>query len=97
MALALAEQIIALNPDEGTMNYALKMREHLKLPMAAVLEKLWPHETVTKKMELLGINRQNYYGWMSGRFRPGPKLARRLANLTGYSAEEIRGRLPAQR
>jgi transcriptional regulator with XRE-family HTH domain len=92
-ALRLIEKIVELDPDEGTRAYALKMREHLRLPMSIVLEKLWPELTVMEKVKRLGINRSAYYKWLSGRSRPATKLARKLAALTGFDADEIRGRV----
>jgi hypothetical protein len=96
-ALALVEKIIALEPDESTLAYALKMRERLKLPMAVVLAKLWPELGTMEKVRKLGIARQTYYGWERGWFRPDVKFSRKLAALTGFDADEIRGHLPPRR
>ena len=96
-ALKLVDGIIAAEPDGGTMAYALKMREHLKLPMSVVLEKVWPELPVVERCRRLGITRQAYYGWMNGLYRPDAKLSKILAKLTGFEADEIRGRLPARR
>ena len=90
--LALVEQIIALAPDDRTLAYAMKMRDRLKLPMALVLEKLWPDLIVMDKVRKLGITKQSYYGWLNELYRPDEKMAKRLAKETGFSVEEIRGR-----
>lgn len=96
-ALRLVERLVELDLDEGTTHYAKKMREHLKLPMSVVLAKLWPGIPVLEKCRRLGIARQAYYGWINGLYRPDTKLARRLAQLTGFDEDEIRGRLPPRR
>ena len=92
-ALKLVERLIALEPDMGTMQYARKMRERLKLPMTVVLEKLYPDLPVTEKVLKLGVTRQAYYGWLNGLSRPTTKLAKKIGALTGYDAEAIRGKL----
>jgi len=92
-ALKLVERLIALEPDMGTMQYARKMRERLRLPMSVVLEKLYPDLSVVEKAEKLGVTRQAYYGWLGGMARPNAKMAKKLANLTGFDANEIRGKL----
>lgn len=91
-ALSLVQRIVDLEPDQGTLGYALKMRERLRMPMSVVLEKLWPELPVTEKVQKLGITRQAYYGWLNGQFRPDKKMSRVLAKHTGFSAEEIRGK-----
>lgn len=96
-AYNLVKRIIELDPDDGTMAYALKMQMHLKLPMSVVLEKLWPNISVLEKCRRLGVTRQAYYGWMNGLYRPDTKISKKLAQLTGLDEEEIRGRLPARR
>jgi hypothetical protein len=96
-ALKLVEQIVELDPDTTTTAYARKMAERLRLPMAVVLEKLWPEETVAYKVRRLGITRQAYYGWLAGLYRPDDKLAKELAKHTGFNADDIRGKLPPQR
>lgn len=99
-ARKLVDRLVELNPDQGTTAYALKMREHLKLPMSVVLQKLneiWPEESVTDIVKRLGITRQAYYGWMNGIYRPDAKLSKKLASLTGFGEDDIRGRLPPRR
>jgi len=96
-ALKLIEQIVDLEPDQGTLAYALKMRERLKLPMSIVLDKLWPDMNVTDKVDKLGVTRQTYYGWTNGLFRPDAKMAKKLAALTGFDVDEIRGQRALRR
>lgn len=93
-ALALIDKIVALDPDQGTVAYALKMRERLKLPMSLVLERLWPDLSLSEKARRLGITRQTYYGWLNGLFRPDEELSKRLADLTGFDEEDIKGYRP---
>ena len=96
-ALRLVERLIELDPDTGTLQYACKMRERLKMPMTLVLEKLYPELTVAEKANKLGVTRQAYYGWLNGLARPSAKVSKKLAALTGYNAADIRGRLPPWR
>lgn len=92
-AIKLAERLLKLTPDaeEGLIRRAMQIRARLKTPMSMVLDKV-PGETVTEKAEKIGITRQAYYGWLKGEYRPNGKQAKRLANLTGISVEDIRGR-----
>jgi len=92
-ALRLVEALIKLEPDMGTMHYARKMRERLRLPMSVVLEKLYPELSVVEKAERLGVTRQAYYGWINGICRPNTKLSKKMAALTGFDAADIRGKL----
>ena len=92
MALRLVEQIVELEPDLGTTAHAMKMRERLKLPMSVVLEKVWPELSVFERVNKLGISKQAWYGWLNGLYRPNGKLSKRLANLTGFDADEIQGK-----
>jgi len=96
-ALKLVERLIALEPDMGTLHHARKMRERLKLPMSVVLESLYPDLSVVEKVEKLGVTRQAYYSWLNGLSRPSVKLSKKMAALTGYDAEDIRGQLPPWR
>jgi transcriptional regulator with XRE-family HTH domain len=90
-ALELIDELVFLDPDPGTTAYALKLRERLKLPMPLVLEKLWPDASISEKVRRLGVTRQTYYGWLNGLFRPEGELAKKIAKLTGFDEEEIRG------
>jgi len=92
-ALKLVDRLIALNPDMGTMHHARKMRERLKLPMSVVLEKLYPDLSVVDKVERLGVTRQAYYSWLNGLSRPGNKLSKQMASLTGFDWNDIRGKV----
>jgi hypothetical protein len=90
-ALELVESIIDLGPDLGTLAYARKMRERLILPMSVVMEALMPGASIADKVRRLGISQPTYYGWVLGKFRPNPAMAKKLAKLTGYNENEIRG------
>ena len=89
--LALIERIIELSPDAGIIARAESMKNRLSLSMEKVLAKV-PGETVVEKVKLIGITRQAYYGWLSGTSRPNIVKAKRLARLTGYEWQSIRGR-----
>ena len=92
-ALKLAEKLLELTPEEeeGLHLRAQQLRDRLKTPMSMVLEKV-PGETVTEKAAKIGITRQAYYAWFRGEYRPNSKQAKRLANLTGLNADDIRSR-----
>ena len=96
-ALKLVEQLIKLDSDEATTAFALKMKNRLQLPMAFVLEKLWPGLSVAEKSRRLGITRAAYYGWKSGAYRPDLKMAKKLAAATGLDPKDIRGKTPRRR
>ena len=91
-ALRLIERIIALQPDQGSLRHALKLRDRLRLPMSLVLEKLWPELNIAEKCRRLGVARSAYYAWMNGLYRPDEKFAKRLAKETGLDAKEIEGK-----
>lgn len=95
-ALKLAERLIELTPedDESLLRRAMQIRDRLKTPMAAVLAKV-PGDTLVEKCKKIGISRQAYYAWLKGEYRPNLRQSKRLANLTGYTADEIRGRSTA--
>ena len=96
-ALKLAEKLIEIAPEteQGLIRRALQIRDRLKTPMDKVLAKVLPGSTVTMKCKSIGITRQAYYAWLKGEYRPNPKQAKRLAALTGYKFEDIRGRAVA--
>ena len=95
--MKLVDKLIDLNHDHGTTAYAIKMREHLKLPMSVVLDNVLPNLTVSDKIKVLNVTRQCYYGWVSGMYRPDTQMSKKLAKLSGFSAEDIRGRPPRRR
>jgi transcriptional regulator with XRE-family HTH domain len=90
-ALKLVEQIIELQPDQGTLFHANRMKDRLSLPMSVVMHNLWPQLSVSAKARRLGITRQTYYGWINGIFRPDEEMAKKLAFITGYDEAAIRG------
>lgn len=97
-ALQHIESLIALlEPNEQAMTYALKIRERLRVPISEVLDKLWPELGPVEKARKLGVARQTYYGWEQGWFRPIGKFAKKISAATGYSVNEISGRLPPRR
>ena len=49
-------------------------------------------DSIAAKIDAIGIkSRQTYYYWRDGATRPSKKWAKRLAKLTGFSVDEIRG------
>lgn len=59
-------------------------------PMADILDKV-PGETWVAKAKHIGVTRVTLHGWLTGRCRPYPQQAERLAEITGFPAAEIRG------
>jgi len=92
----LANKLLKL----GRNGHALKALERLQaradliigMPMADVLDKITEQSTVAGRARLLGITRQAYYDWLHERTRPNPTQAAKLAELTGLSVKEIRGK-----
>jgi hypothetical protein len=60
------------------------------LPMTEVIDKV-PGETWVAKAATIGVTRVTLHGWLTGRCRPYPQQAQRLAEITGFPADEIRG------
>ena len=92
-ALKLAEKLLELTPEaeEGLHLRVMQLRDRLKTPMHMVLDAV-QGDTVTEKAARIGITRQAYYAWYKGEYRPNLKQARRLAFLTDFNVEDIRGR-----
>lgn len=93
-ALRLIEKVLQMTElagDRTLHRRAAQIRNRLKLPMSVVLAKV-EGDSVREKCKRLGITRQAYEQWLHGVSRPSLKHARRLAQLTGYDALDIRGR-----
>ena len=90
--LRLAKRMEKLSPNESVSRAALKVQRLLAaVPMVTVLDKVRPGESVAAKARALGVARQTVYYWLDGVTRPNFKQAQRLARLTGFSVDEIRG------
>lgn len=87
------DAILKLDPDKGTQYVVEKLRERLRLPMAAVMEKFMPGQTIQVKVETLRVSRQAYYEWVNGLSRPAGRVAKQIARATGLNADDIRGKL----
>jgi hypothetical protein len=91
-ALRLAKRLVKESPDASVSRAAMKVQRLLTaVSMELVLDKVRPGEPVAAKARAVGVSRQTFYYWINGTTRPNKKQARRLANLTGFSVEEIRG------
>jgi transcriptional regulator with XRE-family HTH domain len=89
--LKLVERLIELVPDdEDLAKRARHLGALIRWPMRSVLDKV-PGSTVKERAGKLGISRQAYYGWINGTYRPNAKQAKRLEQLTGIAASDIRG------
>ena len=91
-ALKLVERLVKLAPSRGLELHAKRMRRRLNaIPMAKVLAKV-EAGSIAAKARLLGVTRQTLYYWLNDVTRPNDEQSKKLAKLTGYSADEIRGR-----
>jgi transcriptional regulator with XRE-family HTH domain len=91
-ALRVAKQLGKLSPDESVSRAIEKVQRLLTvMPMAVVLEQVRPGEPVAAKAKAVGVSRQTFYYWLQGVTRPNKKQAQKLAKLTGYAVDEIRG------
>jgi transcriptional regulator with XRE-family HTH domain len=90
-ALKLVRQLSKLSPDPGVLQVLSQVQGWIKMPMAEVLAKV-PGHNVTEQCRLVGVSRQAWYAWQRGESRPNPQQAKRLAELTGFDADVIRGR-----
>jgi transcriptional regulator with XRE-family HTH domain len=88
--LRLIEELIETAVDPGVKLRAMRIRSRIRLPMSQVLAKV-PGRTVKEKAKLVGVTRQAWYQWLDGTARPNAARASKLAKLTGYNADEIRG------
>lgn len=89
--MKLIERLIEVAPDPVMRTRAEKMLKRMTLPMAEVLAHI-PGDTVIARAKHLGVTRQSYYGWLNGTSRPHAKMAKKISAITGYDANEIRGR-----
>ena len=88
--LKLMDRLIADAPDAGFRKRAMKLRGHLAVPMKVILDVV--PGSIIEKAKAIGVTRQTVYQWLDGKCRPGKKHARRIARLTGYDADDVRGR-----
>ena len=90
-ARRLIERLVQISPDKGIADRAQKLLHHVKLPMSVVLDKV-PGDTIIQKAAALKVTRQTIYYWLYGVTRPKERHAKRLAAITGFDVNEIRGR-----
>lgn len=87
----LLRQLIKVTPDASIRAYAIKMEQRMRVPFALILDKV-EGEGVIAKAKTLNVARQTVYSWLEGECRPTGRLARRIARLTGFSLNDVRGR-----
>ena len=91
-ALRLARKLVKSSPDESVSRAAMKVERLLTAtPMSVILDTLWPTRSNIAKANALGVSKQTFYYWLSVTTRPNKKLAKKIAGLTDFSVEEIRG------
>jgi DNA-binding XRE family transcriptional regulator len=90
-ALKLVERLVKVAPGRGLELHAKRIRQRLNaVPMTKVLAKM--EGSIAAKARLLGVSRQTLYYWLNEVTRPNRDQSIKLAKLTGFSADEIRGR-----
>lgn len=90
-ALEIAD-MAASTTDEALRRDARRMLARISAPpMSEILAKV-PGNSVKEKAEHIGVSRIALWYWINGYNRPRDKAARQIAQLTGYSINEIRGR-----
>jgi hypothetical protein len=91
-AARVVRRLIKSNPGDGVSRAALKLQRMMEVtPMWIILDQVRPGDPVAAKAKAIGVSRQTYYYWMNGTTRPNKKMAKKLASLTEFSVEEIRG------
>lgn len=92
VALRQAQRLIKNSPNDSVARAAAKVERLLSAtPLSVILAKVLPKEPVGMRIKALGVSRATYYYWLNGTTRPSNKQAKRLAQLSGFSVEEIRG------
>jgi hypothetical protein len=90
--LRITKQLGKMSPDESVSRAIEKVQRLLTVvSMAEVLAEVLPGEPVAVKAKSLGVSRQTFYYWLQGVTRPNKKQAQKLAKLTDFSVDEIRG------
>lgn len=84
------------NPKVEFDQYSRNVLDHFYLairlrPMKDVLPFV-PGENVKLKARQIGVSRNTWYAWWSGRVRPNKKQAQRLQKLTSIPANQFQGR-----
>jgi hypothetical protein len=90
----LLRRLVKIVPDNGIRKWAEKALIRLKAPpMEKIVAELPPAGgSIIQKAERLGVTRQAIYAWLYGHSRPTIAQARKIARITGYDADAIRGR-----
>lgn len=90
--LRAANHLAKLAPDESTARAIEKVKRLISVvPMSVVLDMVLPGEPIAAKAKAIGVSRQTVYYWRDGVTRPNIKQAQKLAKLTSFSVDEIRG------
>lgn len=92
VALRQAQRLIKNSPNDSVARAAAKVERLLSAtPMSVILAKVMPDAPVGVRIKALGVSRATYYYWLNGTTRPSKKQAKRLATLSGFPVDEIRG------
>jgi DNA-binding XRE family transcriptional regulator len=71
--------------------HAKRLHDQMNKPMEVILKKV-PGDTIMEQAAAIGISRQAFYAWRNGISRPNMTQAKKLAKMTGFTVEQIRGR-----
>lgn len=77
--------------DPKTAARVKKISDRMKLPMQVVIDRV-AGDSIAVKARALRVSRQTVYCWLNGVMRPNESQAKRLAAITGFTVEEIRGK-----
>jgi hypothetical protein len=92
-AAALADKLAVATAGTEAHALALRLRKLLEPPpsMAEILSRV-PGETHRDRAREIGCSFECYYNWLREEVRPNNIFAQRLAEITGFSEDVIRGR-----
>lgn len=91
-ALKTLKRLCALDLGKDVNESVREAYQRLALPLTEVLDKV-PGTSVVDRCRCIGIARQTYYQWLRGTARPNPEQAEKLSKMTGYTVDQIRGRI----
>ena len=91
-AYQLAAKLAVMTAGTPAASVATRLRKLLSPPpsMKEILLKV-PGDSDVARAKAIGVSRQGYYNWLRGDSVPNELSAKRIAELTGYSEDVIRG------
>lgn len=95
-AIALADQLVRATdelPDGSAHALAVKVRHILRpqMDMKEIIARV-PGDTLRDRAKRIEVSRMTLYNWLTGKGKPDAESARKLAAITGISADVIQAR-----